>query len=157
MITKIPIDIQELGESGYHVFIKARIGCEVYDLILDTGASQTVFDKKQFGRYKQKLPDIYRDQMHSAGINGAKLNITFGVLPEFVIGDLQMDNWPVLLINLDKINRFYSMLSNRNIAGLVGSDFFRMFKATIDYKACELTLRFRKKGDLMLFPSFLNG
>jgi len=40
----IPFKLLRLGEEGVHILVKVALGRRRADMIIDTGASQTVFD-----------------------------------------------------------------------------------------------------------------
>ncbi|MEO6168266.1 MAG: hypothetical protein ABIO98_12170, partial [Chitinophagales bacterium] len=42
----IPIKAISLQEDGFHLFVKGKLGKHTVRLLIDTGASKTVLDKK---------------------------------------------------------------------------------------------------------------
>ncbi|MEO6302168.1 MAG: hypothetical protein ABIP51_03240 [Bacteroidia bacterium] len=45
MITHIPFKILSIDNEGYHLLLKLHINRKVSKVLVDTGASKTVFDK----------------------------------------------------------------------------------------------------------------
>ena len=51
---KINIIIEEIEKKNYHLFINIKIGEKVARLMIDTGASKTVFDSKCVLKFVKK-------------------------------------------------------------------------------------------------------
>lgn len=144
MKTVIPINIVTLGEeNSYHLFINGFINGNAYDMLIDTGASHTIFDAAL-------IPEIddnegKRTEIQSAGINAGELKSSIGRIHKFRLGGLRRKNWNVVLIDLSHVNGLYEKLLTKHVAGLIGSDFLLQYNAIIDYKKKELILRNIKK------------
>ena len=140
MKTIIPIDIVTLGDSNsFHLFIRGSINGKEYDLLIDTGASHTIFDATL-------IPELPADEteyheIQSAGINEGQLNASIGRIEKFKLGDLKCSEWIVILIDLTHVNEMYRKFTDKVVAGLIGSDFLLKHNAIIDYKKRELVLR----------------
>jgi len=61
------------------------------------------------------------------------------------LGDLKCQDWTIALIDLTHVNNIYKKFTDKQVAGLIGSDFLFKFNAIIDYKKSELVLRYAKK------------
>jgi len=140
MKTILPIDIITLGEdNSYHLFVSGFINETKYDLLIDTGASHTIFDTSL-------IPEAPADktagfEIQSAGIHAGELKNSIGLIKKFKLGDLKRTNWTVVLIDLTHVNDLYRKFTDKRVAGLIGSDFLLKHKAIIDYKKRELVLR----------------
>ena len=143
--TILPIDLLALGEKdSYHLLVTGMVdGCS-YNLLIDTGASHTIFDK---GLMLQ-APDIETGDLkiESAGIQAGDLNSSFGFIKDFQLGDLKRKDWTVVTIDLEHVNQLYSRFTDKHVSGLIGSDFLLKYNATIDYRKKELTLRNIRKN-----------
>ncbi len=140
MKTILPIDIVTLGEdNSYHLFVSGTINGRKYDLLIDTGASHTIFDSTL-------IPETPADErggqeIQSAGIHAGELKSSIGHIKKFKLGDLKRVDWTVILIDLTHVNDLYKKFTSKRVAGLIGSDFLLKHKAIIDYKKKELVLR----------------
>ena len=146
MKTTLPIDIVTLGEdNSYHLFVSGVINGQKYDLLIDTGASHTIFDATLI----PEMPANERidHEIQSAGIHAGELKSSLGHIKKFKLGDLKRVNWTVVLIDLTHVNDLYRKFTSKRVAGLIGSDFLLMHKAIIDYKKRELVLRNIKKKE----------
>lgn len=144
MKTVVPIDIVTLGEdNSFHLFVSGRINGQEYDLLIDTGASHTIFDATLIPEVP--VSEIEGNEIQSAGIHAGELKSSIGHIKKFRLGDLKRVNWTVVLIDLTHVNDLYKRFTDKRVAGLIGSDFLLKHKAMIDYKKKTLLLRNIKK------------
>ena len=140
MKTTLPIDIVTLGEdNSFHLFVEGSINGQRYDLLIDTGASHTIFDASLIP--EAPADETTAHEIQSAGIHAGELKTGIGYINKFKLGDLKYADWTVVLIDLTHVNDLYGKFSDKHVAGLIGSDFLLKHKAVIDYKKRELVLR----------------
>ena len=145
MKTVLPIEVVTLGEeNSYHLFVSGSINGKKYDLLIDTGASHTIFDATLIPH--APADETARHEIQSAGINAGELKSGIGYIKKFKLGDLKRTDWTVILIDLTHVNELYKKFSDKRVAGLIGSDFLLKHKAIIDYKKRELVLRNIRKS-----------
>lgn len=108
-------------------------------LILDTGASKTAFDLEQLERFGDDL-DMERNEELSSGLGTSSMESFFIVLDEFKIGDLVINDYEAVALDLGNINETYRMLGLEEVDGVLGSDILKEYQAVIDYKKEELRL-----------------
>jgi hypothetical protein len=145
MKTVLPIDIVTLGEdNSFHLFVSGSINGKEYDLLIDTGASHTIFDASLIP--EAPVSDLESHDIQSAGIHAGELKSSIGHIQKFKLGDLKRADWTVVLIDLTHVNDLYKKFTHKRVAGLIGSDFLLRHKAIIDYKRRELVLRNIKKS-----------
>ena len=135
----IPLELIELEEANYHL----ALSCKFIDggeglWVIDTGASKSVFDKSLVTHYDTVDPD---DQLavQSAGIGSDLLDTSMGMLHPFLLGKYPITPMKVALIDLSHINKLYFHATEREICGLIGSDFLLEQKAIIDYGRLKIT------------------
>ena len=140
MKTTLPINIVALGEeNSYHLFVSGVINGQKCDLLIDTGASHTIFDATLIPEAPAGKNAGF--EIQSAGIHAGELKNSIGHIKQFKLGDLKRKNWTVVLIDLTHVNDLYQKFTDKRVAGLIGSDFLLKHKAIIDYKKRELVLR----------------
>lgn len=143
MTSKIPIEIVEMEGQSYHLFIKGLINnIQECELIIDTGASKTVFDKTLLHSFAEKITT--HEEMHSAAVNAGTIETQMALINNFNIGTVEIKDFSTVLIDLSHVNLLYEKLLNKKIWGLIGSDFLLSHNAIIDYSKKELTLKFHK-------------
>lgn len=127
------MEIVSLDSSSFHLFLKATIGGRLEDILIDTGASRTVFDLSHL--VEEPLSEEFT--LQTAGIGAESLPISFGCLPELLLDNWEIKNLKVAAMDFSRINDWYARFSSRRIAALIGSDFLLAHKAKIDYsKRC---------------------
>lgn len=137
--TVVPIELVELEPENYHIVVHSVFpNGECKTWVVDTGASRSVFDINLREHYT--LIHCENTEIQSAGIGSAQISTQLGTIDLLHLGDFELHNLPIALIDLDHVNNIYSSFSNFAIAGLLGSDLLVKYKAEINYK--KLTLSF---------------
>lgn len=135
----IPIKIVKI-EDGCHLFVKVVFNSKTKGiLIIDTGASKTVFD---ISLLKDIVNDVYsHEDIKSAGIEANMIESKLGSIDTFKIGKLKIKDYKVVLLNLDNINQLYENIYKIKIWGLIGGDFLAKYKAVINYENKHLIIK----------------
>ena len=135
----IPLEIVSLDDTSFHLFVPARINGISCDLIIDTGASKSVFALNHVMKMLDDLP-VSQPDLQSAGINANSLDSHTGVFRTFSLGNLFLTEWEVVLLDLSSIDALYRSYHDRTIWGLIGSDFLLTYSARLDYGKKTLSL-----------------
>jgi S-adenosylhomocysteine hydrolase len=139
MIIDIPIKIIELEDESYHIMLNAVFNGNIQgNLIVDTGASKTVFDISFVEQFITDVEDI--DEENSSGINAMIAQTKTGIIPALSINKFEIENYKAVLLDLSHINAIYGQYTNMHIAGLIGSDFLVKYDAVINYGAKIISL-----------------
>lgn len=129
------MEIVSLDSHSFHLFLRASVGNLEVDILIDTGASRTVFDP---GLIVEE-PLESETQLQTAGISAEALPITFGRLPRLLLANWEIRDLPVAAMDFSKVNEWYSRYTDRKIAALMGSDFLLAHKAVIDYRKSSVS------------------
>ena len=141
MLIDLPIEIIKLEDASYHLIIEAVFNRKTHgNLIIDTGASKTVFDQTFVNSFIENVEDI--DDQNSSGINAMISQTQLGVIPEIKFRELEITNYSCLLLDLSHVNELYKKYTDKQIAGLIGSDFLVEYEAVIDYNQKRLSLNY---------------
>jgi len=145
MQTNIPIEILPIEDDGFHLLIRAKINGQKANLIIDTGASRTVFDETLIKKY---LPEEYDNfeinEKLSTGLGTNTMKSSAFSLKSLKIGDLNIENYMAVILDLTNINDSYTKLKLPKIHGVIGGDLLSKYKAVIFYKAKKLKLFYNK-------------
>lgn len=136
----IPIEIIELELNNFHVITRAKINDNDIILLIDTGASKTVFNSSLKGLTERDITTYDIEDIKTAGIGEGKIDAALATIEDLKIGDLKIEHLEVATINLDHINLLYEQFTSIKIDGLIGSDFLNEYQAIINYKNKILTL-----------------
>jgi hypothetical protein len=139
--TIIPINFLDLDYGGFHLLVKARINGKTARLVLDTGASKTVFDKTRYERFV-KNAELHKNSELSAGLGTNQMETHTVFVDKLKFGNLTIENYEGVIMDLTHVNEAYQGRGERQIDGVLGSDILYKYNALIDYKAEELTLFF---------------
>jgi len=166
MTTRIKFELVGDG-AGFHLLIPVIFNRKINGyLIIDTGASKSVFDKSLTGAFaapldakeylerfpqedmKESLPPELLEQMNvnegeilTMGVDSSSnIQTSFAFLESLKIGRLLIENLMIVQIDLSNVNKVFEMMLNKKIWGLLGSDLMVKYNAKIDYKKQSLTL-----------------
>ncbi len=143
MISKIPFQFIKIEGKGYHLLINVLINGKLANLLIDTGASKTVFDLTRIESYLDNS-DFTENEMLSAGLGTNTLSSKSTTINSFKIGDFEILNYPCIIIDMNHVNETYQSIGLKPFEGVLGSDILYKFKASIDFKTKTLKLRKRK-------------
>ena len=135
----VPLKLITLDQDGCHLMLKARINHRVARLILDTGASKTVFDQHKI-RHFLKDEHTRKNEHLSTGLGTNKMVTHVVSIKKFSIGKLTISDFQMVLLDLKHIGQSYELLGLPAIDGVLGGDLLREFGGVIDYHRLELKL-----------------
>lgn len=141
MKTIIPIEIAPIKKDGFHCFVNLKINDGIaVRMVLDTGASRTVFDYKlikELALLNELRPD--KDKATGIGTNSMKgYNL---IIKRFTLGKLIYKNYKAGILDLDHVNKAYKQINMPKVEGILGSDLFLHYQAIINYKDKTLYLK----------------
>src|SRR5271155_3417129 len=117
----IPIRILNIENDGIHLMIHAYINGKKAVMILDTGASRTVFDKTRIKRFTGDEA-IRKNDKRSTGVGANDIVSHETMVRSFRLGKLTINNYVTVLLDLSHVNESYNMLDLPTIDGVLGSD-----------------------------------
>ena len=91
---KINLDICELEKKNYHVFVSLMIGNKTARLLVDTGASKTVFDSERVLQFVHEKK-IKNNDSKSVGLGVAEMETKVVKLKNVIIGKLSLNKLDV--------------------------------------------------------------
>ena len=141
MVTKIPIQKLSIEGEGFHLMIKAKINGKKANILIDTGASRTVFDSEQIKNFIPKDHNEFEDNKKlstSLGTNSLVSQAT--TIKKLQFGNLIIKNYTAVILDMKHINQSYTTLNFPAIDGVLGSDLLSKYKAVIYYKEKILKL-----------------
>jgi predicted aspartyl protease len=128
----IPIHLLRIEGDGFHLQVKIKINGKPANAILDTGASQTVFDKTRIGNFLNE-EKIGEHERLSTGLGTTSMQSQQVTLKKIAIGKLQIPNYHGVILDLSHVNQTYTQIGLDEIDAVVGSDLLEKYKGVIDY------------------------
>lgn len=136
------MDIVPIEDEGYHLFVRARLMGVELTLVLDTGASMTLFDKSRL------LEKMGREAVGLEGSGRMSVGLGTRSMPSEVTGLLTLElhgliveNYRGGVLELSHINESYDTLGMPGIDGVLGNDLLVRYHARIDYGEGILVLQ----------------
>jgi predicted aspartyl protease len=140
MKTTLPIEIFPIEDDGFHVKLSVTINGYPASLILDTGASRTVFDESRMDAFIKGEQMEDHDRL-SSGLGTNSMVSKKVVIDEFVLGDIQILNYNATILDLKHVNQSYEKLGLDPVDGVLGGDIFTEYQAIVDYEKKQLILQ----------------
>jgi hypothetical protein len=139
MTIKIPLRLLNIEGDGYHLQAKIRINGKPALVIVDTGASRTVFDKTEIAKYL-KSEEIGEHDKLSTGLGTNSMQSQYVVIGNLTLGKLKLDNFDSVILDLQHVNHTYDLIGLPCIAGVLGSDVLVAMNAVIDFRKKTMVL-----------------
>lgn len=109
-------------------------------LIIDTGASKTVFDKERIKNFVKDKSFHEHDKLSSGlGTNTMQSHVT--EIKKIQLGKIVINDYKTILLDLSHVNNSYHQVGLKPIEGVLGSDILLEYKAVIDYEKKVLKLK----------------
>lgn len=144
---KIPINIVSIENEGFHIFVDGSVNELPLKLLIDTGASRSVFDKqKLLEKLNVDLVELIENEKLSTGLGTNTMKSESFILEKFKIGDLELSDYQAVVLEMSHVNESYKLLELPPIDGVIGGDILLKYKAVINYKKAELSLTKKDQG-----------
>jgi hypothetical protein len=137
----IPIRFVEIETSGLHLAVSGFVNGNLANILIDTGASQTVFDKNRIHLFSDQN-EFEKAEKLSKGLGTDSMEGFKFRISQFVLGDLVLEDHDLVALDLGHINASYAAMKLSPIDMVLGGDFLHRYKASIRYNSAELWLRF---------------
>lgn len=135
----LPLTIQAIENDGYHLLTTILINGKKALLVIDTGASRSVFDETRIIDFIGHSNLAEHDKL-STGLGTNTMTSKKVVLETLDLNGLILNNYEATLLNLHHVNESYQKIGLAPIDGILGGDILMDYKAGIDYKNALLTL-----------------
>jgi len=144
MTTRVPIRIVKIsgGEGGLHLHARLLVNGKTANVVIDTGASRTVFDKERIEKFIR--PDSMTKNNHFSSGLGTNSMESFSVkLRSVRLGKMKVEQYDLHLLDLSHVNSAYESAGLKTIDGVLGSDLLHHCNAVIDYEKREMRLKYK--------------
>lgn len=137
----LPFEILPIEDDGVHILVVGEINGKPARLLVDTGASRTVFDRSRVMDFVPENHGMRKLDKLSAGLGTNSMEGQALVLQEFQLGETRLSNYHAVALDLTHINQSYEMLGHPMIDGVLGGDLLNDLKMTIDFRKRQLRWR----------------
>lgn len=132
MKIKIPLQIINLEDDGFHPLVEVVVFGKTFLVVLDTGASKTAFDKGILLETNAAAIFMETDKL-STGLGTSTMASFKLTLHDFYVGALCVPEFEVAVLDLSTINLAYAQLGKPSVLGVLGGDILMRCSAVIDY------------------------
>ncbi len=134
-----PLQLLDIEGEGFHVMVKGTIHGKEASFLIDTGASRSVFDPKTMASFIDD-PTFEKKEGLTAGVGSSDLESATFLIQSLTIGDLEINDYEAVALNLENIHEMYAKLGLPHIDGILGGDLLKRHNANINYKAQKMRL-----------------
>jgi uncharacterized protein (TIGR00730 family) len=143
----IPLRLAAMEGEGYHLMASLKINGRNANMLVDTGASKTVFDVTRVQAFLKKkgaaMPvEPFPHLSTGLGTNSLESHVT--ILRKLQLGDYTAHDFQAILLDLAHVNDSYKHLKIKPIDGVLGSDLLLQLQAQINYRNKTLKIFFRE-------------
>lgn len=135
----------EIPPHGIHLIVKIKINNRIANLVLDTGASQTVLDSNRIDRF-MKERNFKKNDGHTSGIGAHKLQSHIVPVKKFQMGAIVLKDIELVLLDLVNVNSSYAMINEKPVDGVLGGDILNQLSAIINYSKKEMTFFYKSSS-----------
>ncbi|MBL4593928.1 MAG: clan AA aspartic protease [Flavobacteriales bacterium] len=139
MKTIIPLTIFPIENDGFHVKVSIMINGKEASMILDTGASRTVFDETRIMEFVDDNHIEDHDRL-SSGLGTNSMTSKKVLIGKIQIGEIEIVGYDATILDLQHVNQSYEKLELEPVEGVLGGDILNDYNAVIDYANKELIL-----------------
>ena len=140
MTVIIPLKFLSILGAGTHLLVAVKINGQKANMLVDTGASRTVFDINRIGKFTEKKK-FKKNKDLSTGLGTNSMQSHNTLLKKFEIGKIKVENVEAILLDLKHVNESYENIGLPNIDGVLGGEILVDYKAVIDYGKKQLKLK----------------
>jgi predicted aspartyl protease len=140
--TILPIELLFIEDDGFHLMIRAFINQKTAWMLIDTGASKTVFDREQIKKFMDEKEFGVNEKL-STGLGTNSMQTHSAILKKIEFGELVITDFKTILLDLSHVNESYHKLGLPAIDGVLGSDLLVKYSAVIDYKSKKLKMKWK--------------
>ncbi len=137
--TRVPLELVNLHDDGFHLLVEVVVFGQAFNVVLDTGASKTVFDKTVIEQHMKDAELMVSDRL-STGLGTNNMESHTIILPVLKIGKFKIKNFEAAVLDLSTISHAYSSLNLPPVIGVLGGDILMRYQAVINYKKLHLKL-----------------
>ncbi|MEW5846775.1 MAG: retropepsin-like aspartic protease [Bacteroidota bacterium] len=140
MAKSIKFRVIDFAADGYHWLVDCNINGQKYWLVIDTGATRSVFDHSALG----DVEVTNHPQGLVIGFGSQTDSISTATLKEIEIGGIAYFNFDVAVANLSNLIELYADMASVKLVGILGCDFLMRNTSSINIQQRRIYLKLIK-------------
>jgi hypothetical protein len=147
MPSHLPIEVTAIEADGFHLMVEVLVNSIPARLLVDTGASRSVFDRDRIHRFFDGGSlELHENEELSTGLGTNDMQSHALYLDTLEIGDTLVKKYPAVVLDMSHVNQSYEKLGLPPIDGVLGSDILMKYGAVIDYGHRRMRINKRRKS-----------
>lgn len=136
-IYEIPFQLISIEGDGYHIMIDGQINGQKAKILIDTGASRTVFDLEGIRKFIPQ-PDFLENERLSTGLGTNEMPSMVVEIENLGFGAMKIEYYTAIAIDLKHVHLSYQNLGLPAIDGVLGGDLLARYRCVINYKTRKI-------------------
>jgi len=125
------LKIEDTLRNGCHILCRVHINNKEFRMLIDTGASLTVFDISKADSISSNILIDNDQTVRTIGNDG--IDSKYLIINEMRIGNINIVNYKTIMVDLKQFNLLYKQQGLPFIDGIIGGDILIKYNAIIDY------------------------
>jgi hypothetical protein len=138
--TIIPFELLKLEQDSYHLFVPGIVNGYPCRVLIDTGASKTVFDRGYLASHEAQIV-LKENEKLSSGLGTNTMKSETAFISTFSLGERTITDYEAAVLDLAHVNNSYAQLGLEPVHAILGNDILAKYKAVIDYGKKVMKLR----------------
>jgi hypothetical protein len=134
----VPVEVLELQDGDYHLFISAYVGRKKIRLLIDSGASKTILSKA-FCKPIKNL-QLLSSGNTATGLGSADMKSWLTKIRTFSLGTFRIQNYTCGVLDLSHVIDIYKRLNLTSFEGILGCDLLVGYHMILDLKRKQLII-----------------
>jgi hypothetical protein len=135
----LSIEHRAIEEDGFHIFIESLVNGKPARLLVDTGASKTVFDEMRLQQFMDTAVLYVNDKL-STGLGTNSMESKLAQITRMAFKEVVVENVVIAALDLSHVNQSYAEMDMPPIDGVMGGDLLTQCSAEINYSKRQLVL-----------------
>lgn len=131
-------------EWSSHIAVQVKVNGKEATMVIDTGASNTVFDLNKVDEYILENASVPFGEK-AVGLGSDQLETQMASNVSLMLAEMEFTKFFLILLDLSIINETFKRLGAKEVEGIIGTDLLLSCKALINYRKKTLSLSCTKK------------
>jgi hypothetical protein len=136
----VKLKLIKLEEDSCHLFVNMLVNGVKARMLLDTGASKTVFDLNSIDKFIKNKKGL-KQGSKSVGFGTDSQETSIARIKEIKLAGYKYDKMLVGVVDMSHIIQMYNTLKLKPMHGVLGSDLLLRAKAIINYEKMQLSVQ----------------
>src|SRR5687768_3983107 len=103
----LPLEVVGIQEDGFHLFVDIKVNKKNARMLLDTGASRTVFDINLLKKIHSEII-LEENEDKATGLGSREVESFIAFIEKLELGEIKVEHYQAGVLDLSHVNESYS-------------------------------------------------